>query len=105
MDHNLPDAVAGVKTATAALAFIGSAFSLRYTKDLTTAQAVTAVATGAVAAVCGAMLARHYAALPEQLEPAIAFFSGLFAMRLIPATMDMLVDNIKRVRFPWTPKE
>lgn len=96
------DAIAGVKTATLILGFIGSALSLSYAKELTKLQAATAVATGCISAVCGALMLRYYAKVPDALEAATAFFIGLLAMRLLPVILDTLADNIKKIKFPWT---
>ena len=96
------DVIAGVKYATGAASFIGSALSLSYAKELTRSQAVMAFLTGAFSAIGASKIMTDYAGSPPTIEPAIAFFVGLFAMRLMPAVMDALVDNIKRFKFPGT---
>lgn len=94
--------VAGIKTATLALAFIGSALSLSYAPELTRARMITAVTVGCFSAVCAAVILREFKIIPIPAEAAVAFFVGLFAMRLLPVLMDTVADSLKKIKTPWT---
>lgn len=97
--------VTGVSLLTLVAGFIGSALQLSYAKDLTRAQAVTALALGTAVAIYGAPLL--LLALPDSwhaaaLERGIAFFLGLFAMPLVPVLQDMISTNLRKFKFPGT---
>ena len=65
LDPNTLENVAGIKAATLVFSFIGAAVSLSYAKEMTRAQAVTAVLAGTAVAVSAAPLALHYLGLRE----------------------------------------
>ncbi len=100
------DSVAGIKYATLIFAFVGAAVSLSYAKEMTRPQALTAIIVGTVVAVMATPLALHYLGLANELERAIAFFSGLAAMRSVPVFFS-LIDRLKDIQLPWltNPKE
>lgn len=92
------ESLIGVKYSTLIAGFLGAAVSLSYTKELTRAQMLGAVAVGTATAVYGAPLALHYLGLPEQFERPVSFFIGLIAMRAIPLVMDRLVAFIPSLK-------
>jgi Kef-type K+ transport system membrane component KefB len=98
--------VAGIKYATIVCAFVGAAVSLSYAKEMTKAQAVTAIIVGTAVAVMATPLALHYLGLANELERAIAFFAGLAAMRSVPVFFS-LIDRLRDIKLPWLsdPKE
>lgn len=95
-----PDSVAGIKYSVLIFAFLGAAVSLSYAKEMTRAQALTAVVTGTAVAVMGAPVALHYLGLPDELERACAFFAGLAAMRAVPVFFS-LIDRMRDIKLPW----
>lgn len=92
--------VFGIKYSMLIVAFLGSALSLSYAKEMTRKQAITAVLTGTSVAVMGAPVALHYLGLPDTLERAISFFLALVAMRLVPAGL-ALIDRLRDLKLPW----
>lgn len=94
--------ILGVRAATLVFSFLGAACSLSYAKDLTRAQAITAVAVGTLVAVSGAPLVMQWLGTgwPDPLERCIGFFMGLAAMRLVPAVL-LAIDALKSLRTPW----
>ncbi len=102
MDQHTLETLTGVKVATLVFAFIGSAISLRYTKEMTKFQMVTALLTGIAVAVAGAPLALHYVVHDETLERSVSFVLALCAMRLIP-TAFAWVDSLRDIKLPSLP--
>ncbi len=100
--QNAADSIAGIKYATLMAGFLGSVISLSYTKELTRFQMGCGVMSGTIVAVYAAPLALHYINVPDTLERAIAFFTGLAAMRGVPALLN-LVDRLKDLKLPAIP--
>ncbi len=100
------DTVLGVKSLTILWAFIGSAASLSYARELTTVGAVVALLVGMAVSVGGAPLALHYLNLGDSMERAVAFTLGLLAMRGVPVLFALL-DRLRDIKLPWLkdPKE
>lgn len=94
--------ILGVKTATLVCSFIGAALSLSYAKEMTRGQAVVAVLTGTSVAVFAAPLALHYLGLSEGFERAVAFFTGLLAIRAVPVALG-LVERVRDIKLPNLP--
>ena len=103
---NAEDSIAGIKYGVLVFSFLGAAVSLSYAKELTRAQAVTAVLTGTAVAVMATPVALHYLDWPISLERAVAFFAGLAAMRAVPVLF-ALIDRLRDIKLPWLsdPKE
>lgn len=102
LDPSSIEQIAGIKIATLVFAFVGSAVSLSYAKEMTRGQAVTAVIAGTTVAVAGAPLALHYLGLPDPFERGVGFFAGLVAMRAVPALL-AVVDRFRNVKLPSLP--
>lgn len=100
------DSVAGIKYATLIFAFLGSAVSLSYAKEMTRSQALTAIVVGTLVSVMATPLVLHFLGLTDSLERAIAFFAGLAAMRAVPVFFS-LIDRLRDIKLPWLsdPKE
>jgi Kef-type K+ transport system membrane component KefB len=100
------DSVAGIKYGVLIAGFVGAALSLSYAKEMTRTQALTAITVGTVVSVMATPLALHYLALPEEFDRAIAFFTGLAAMRAVPVLFS-LIDRLRDIKLPWLsdPKE
>jgi len=81
------DSIAGIKYGTLLFAFLGSAASLSYAKEMTKVQAAASVAVGIAVAVGTSPLVMYYSSLPDPLERAVAFVLGLFAMRVVPTVL------------------
>lgn len=94
------DNVAGIKYSVLIFGFVGAALSLSYAKEMTRPQALTAITVGTVVAVMATPLALHYGDLPAELDRAIAFFSGLGAMRAVPVLFS-LIDRLRDIKLPW----
>lgn len=101
-----PDSVAGIKYGVLIAGFVGAALSLSYAKELTRPQAITAVVIGTAVSVMATPLVLHYLSLPDELGRAVAFFSGLAAMRAVPVLFS-LIDRLRDIKLPWLsdPKE
>lgn len=97
---NAEESIAGIKYGVLVFSFLGAAVSLSYAKELTRAQAVTAVLTGTAVAVMAAPLALHYLEWPASLERAVGFFAGLAAMRGVPVIL-ALIDRLRDIKLPW----
>jgi hypothetical protein len=101
MDQPTNETFAGFKHATIVAAFLGSAISLSYAKDLTKKQAAVAFLAGGATAIYAAPLLLHYADLSgDNIERAVAFCTGLAAMRAVPALL-ALVDRLRDIKLPW----
>lgn len=94
--------LAGIKYATLVFAFLGSAVSLRYAKELTRFQMFISIIAGTAVSVSASPLVLHYLNLSDSLERAIAFFAGLFAMRGVPVLLS-LVDRLRDIKLPNLP--
>ncbi|NHZ34481.1 hypothetical protein [Massilia rubra] len=94
------DSVVGIKYSVLIFSFIGAAVSLSYAKEMTRPQALTAITVGTVVSVMATPLILHYLGLPQELDRAIAFFSGLAAMRAVPVLFS-LIDRLRDIKLPW----
>lgn len=97
-----PNAVAGISYAVLIGAFIGSAASLSYAKEMTRRQAMTAFLVGGAVACAATPLAMHYLKAPTELAGAVSFFWGLGAMRVVPVFF-ALIDRAKGAKLPMLP--
>ena len=95
-------AVAGISYAVLIGAFIGSAASLSYAKEMTKRQAMTAFLVGGAVACAATPIAMHYLNVPAELAGAIAFFWGLGAMRAVPVFFS-LIDRVRSAKLPMLP--
>lgn len=96
--------VAGISYAVLIGAFIGSAASLSYAKEMTKRQAMTAFLVGGAVACAATPLAIHYLSAPTELAGAIAFFWGLGAMRAVPVFF-ALIDRTRNAKLPALPDQ
>ena len=94
------ESVAGIKYSVLVFSFIGAAVSLSYAKEMTRPQALTAITVGTVVSVMATPLALHYLGLSAELDRAVAFFSGLAAMRAVPVLFT-LIDRMRDIKLPW----
>lgn len=95
---------AGVKIATAVYAFLGSAISLSYAKQMTRIQALVALVSGVITSVAVQPLVMDKLGLSSSVANSISFLLGLVSMRAIPALLT-LVDRSKRAKVPLLPDE
>ena len=94
--------LAGVKSSgTLMFAFLGSALTLSWMPPASPTQRLIALATGFLVAVAAAPMTLRYFELPDTAERGVAFFVALVAMRAIPPLLDVMVENIRAIRFPW----
>lgn len=96
--------VAGISYAVLIGAFIGSAASLSYAKEMTKRQAMTAFLVGGAVACAATPLAMHYLGAPAELAGAMAFFWGLGAMRAVPVFF-ALIDRTRSAKLPILPDQ
>lgn len=98
---NEQDTIAGVKYASVAVAFFGSALALTFTKELTRSQAIASFFGGAGVAVIGAPAALEYLSLTgsASYERLITFLAALCAMRAVPVLF-AIVDRFKDIKLP-----
>ncbi len=93
------DTVTGIKFATLLFAFLGSAVSLSYAKEMTRFQMLVAIISGTAVSVSATPLVLHYLTLTDSMERAIAFFAGLVAMRFVPVLFAW-VERLRDMRLP-----
>lgn len=96
--------VAGISYVVLIGAFIGSAASLSYAKEMTKRQAMTAFLVGGAVACAATPLAMHYLGAPAELAGAMAFFWGLGAMRAVPVFF-ALIDRSRSAKLPGLPDQ
>ena len=98
------NAVAGISYAVLIGAFIGSAASLSYAKEMSKRQAMTAFLVGGAVSCAATPIAMQYLQVPAELAGAIAFFCGLGAMRAVPVFFS-LIDRTRSVKLPLLPDQ
>lgn len=79
--------ILGIKLASLLAGFVGGVVSLSFVKQLTRAQAVIAVTTGAVTANYLTDGAMYWLSLPASLGGFASFVIGLTAMNIVPGLL------------------
>jgi len=91
----------GIKTGYLIAGFFGGVASLKYVKELSTPQALSAVFTGTVGANYGTPAILSYIPLQESLHYPLAFFVGLTALNTIP----LIIKSSEKIQFMnWLKK-